>query len=42
LFVILDSRLASRFSTAFPSAVKIERMGLADAIDQTGAFLKRK
>ena len=42
VFVILDSRLASRFSTAFPAAVKIERMGLADAIDQTSEFLKRK
>lgn len=38
VFVILDNRLASRFRTAFPDEVEIERMGLADAIDQVKQF----
>jgi ATP-dependent DNA helicase DinG len=37
-FVILDPRLASRFSTAFPQSLKIERMGLVDAIDAVANF----
>ena len=32
-FVILDSRLASRFATAFPSGVPLARMGLVEAIE---------
>ncbi|WP_373505878.1 helicase C-terminal domain-containing protein, partial [Aestuariivirga sp.] len=32
-FVVLDSRLASRFTTAFPSGVTISRVGLVDAIE---------
>ena len=32
-FVILDSRLASRFTTAFPPGVKISRVGLVEAIE---------
>jgi ATP-dependent DNA helicase DinG len=32
-FVILDSRLASRFTTAFPPGVQISRLGLVEAID---------
>jgi ATP-dependent DNA helicase DinG len=32
-FVILDSRLASRFTTAFPPGISISRVGLVDAID---------
>ncbi len=39
-FVILDPRLASRFSTAFPTGVKIERMGLVDAIEAVAGFCK--
>ncbi len=39
VFVVLDSRLASRFSTAFPDALEIERMGLVDAIDAVRDFL---
>lgn len=39
VFVILDPRLASRFATAFPDGVKIERMGLADARDAVASFL---
>ena len=38
VFVILDNRLASRFKTAFPDEVEIERMGLVDAIDAVKQF----
>jgi ATP-dependent DNA helicase DinG len=38
VFVILDSRLASRFANAFPPGLPIERMGLADAVDQVAKF----
>ena len=37
-FVILDSRLATRFATAFPKAVAIERMGLVEALEQVRNF----
>ncbi|MFO1034018.1 MAG: ATP-dependent DNA helicase [Hyphomicrobiales bacterium] len=37
-FVILDPRLASRFATAFPPGVAIERMGLVDAIEAVRSF----
>ncbi len=37
-FVILDPRLASRFATAFPPGVKVERMGLVEAIEQVKQF----
>lgn len=40
-FVVLDPRLASRFCTAFPPGMKIERVGLVDAIDMVKAFLPR-
>jgi ATP-dependent DNA helicase DinG len=39
VFVVLDARLASRFTTAFPPGVGIERTGLVDAIDRVGEFL---
>lgn len=39
VFVVLDSRLASRFGTAFPPGVAIERLGLVDAIEAVSAFL---
>ena len=32
-FVILDPRLATRFTTAFPPGVSIQRLGLVEAID---------
>jgi ATP-dependent DNA helicase DinG len=41
-FVILDSRLASRFSTAFPKDMKIERLGLVDAIEAVAGFCKAR
>ena len=39
VFVILDSRLASRFCTAFPTGVEVERIGLVDAIGKVREFL---
>jgi ATP-dependent DNA helicase DinG len=39
-FVILDPRMASRFGTAFPDGVAIERMGLVEAIEAVGKFCK--
>ena len=41
VFVVLDPRMASRFATAFPKDMEIERMGLADAITATAEFLRR-
>ena len=40
-FVVLDPRLASRFKTAFPPGVKIERLGLVDAIEAVKDFLRK-
>jgi len=37
-FVVLDPRLASRFCTAFPPGMRIERVGLVDAIDMVRDF----
>jgi ATP-dependent DNA helicase DinG len=39
-FVILDPRLASRFTTAFPAGVFIQRLGLVDAIEAVKGFAK--
>ena len=39
VFVILDSRLATRFTTAFPETLEVQRIGLVDAIDQVRTFL---
>ena len=36
-FVILDPRLASRFTTAFPQGVQISLVGLVDALDMVRA-----
>jgi ATP-dependent DNA helicase DinG len=38
VFVILDPRLATRFTTAFPPGVKLDRLGLVDAIEQVAQF----
>jgi ATP-dependent DNA helicase DinG len=32
-FVILDPRLATRFTTAFPPGIRVDRVGLVDAIE---------
>jgi ATP-dependent DNA helicase DinG len=37
-FVILDPRLASRFTTAFPPGVAVERVGLVEAIERVKSF----
>ena len=39
VFVLLDSRLPSRLATAFPEGVTVQRLGLAEAIATTRAFL---
>jgi ATP-dependent DNA helicase DinG len=39
VFVLLDSRLPSRLATAFPGGVTVQRLGLAEAIATTRAFL---
>jgi ATP-dependent DNA helicase DinG len=37
-FVILDPRLATRFTTAFPPGISLQRMGLVDAIASVQSF----
>jgi len=39
VFVMLDSRLPSRLLGAFPAGVGVERVGLAEAIEQVRGFL---
>ena len=39
-FVILDPRLASRFTTAFPPGVAVERVGLVEAIERVKSFTR--
>jgi ATP-dependent DNA helicase DinG len=39
VFVVLDPRLASRFTTAFPPGVMLKRVGLVEAIDSVAEFL---
>ncbi len=39
VFVMLDSRLPTRLTTAFPDGVDIERVGLAEAVAGTRDFL---
>ena len=38
-FVLLDSRLPTRLTTAFPDGVEVRRVGLAEAVAGTRAFL---
>ena len=40
VFVMLDSRLPTRLTSAFPPGAMIERIGIAEAIAKTRAFLK--
>ena len=42
VFVILDSRLATRFTTAFPETLEVQRIGLVDAIEQVREFLSNR
>ena len=39
VFVLLDSRFPSRLAKAFPDGVTVKRVGLAEAIAKTAAFL---
>lgn len=39
VFVLLDAAMPSRLLTAFPPGVEVERVGLAEAIAKTRAFL---
>jgi ATP-dependent DNA helicase DinG len=39
VFVLLDSRMPSRLYGAFPEGVRVRRVGLAEAVDETGRFL---
>ena len=39
LFLLLDSRLPSRLASAFPEGVDVQRLGLAEAVASTRAFL---
>ena len=39
VFVLLDSRMPTRLTTAFPEGVEVQRVGLAEAIQGTRAFL---
>ena len=41
IFVMLDNRLPTRLTTAFPEDVEIERVGLAEAIRSIGDFFAR-
>lgn len=41
LFVLLDSRLPTRLTTAFPPEVDVQRLSLAEAISETKSFLTR-
>lgn len=40
VFVMLDSAMPSRLLNAFPDGVKIERLGIAEAIEKSREFLK--
>ena len=41
VFVLLDKAMPSRLLTAFPAEVAIERIGLRDAIERVGGFLRQ-
>ena len=40
VFILLDSMMPSRLAGAFPEGVKMHRVGLAEAVRRTGAFLR--
>ncbi len=42
VFVLLDRRMPSRLASAFPEGVEIRRLGLAEAVATTRAFLARE
>ena len=42
VFVLLDRQTPSRLMSAFPSGVAVQRVGLAQAVNETGAFLNTR
>ncbi|WP_262693465.1 ATP-dependent DNA helicase [Kordiimonas aquimaris] len=42
IFVMLDGQTPTRLLDAFPEGVDVQRIGLADAVDQVGAFFANK
>ena len=40
VFVLLDSRMPTRLTTAFPEEVEVQRIGLAEAVTATREFLQ--
>ncbi len=42
VFVMLDSRLPTRLTSAFPESVTVERLGLAEVVARCGEFLAEK
>ena len=40
VFVLLDRQAPSRLMSAFPAGVVVRRVGLAEAVNETGAFLR--
>ena len=40
VFVMLDSRLPTRLTSAFPADVEVQRLGLADAIPAIRSFFE--
>jgi ATP-dependent DNA helicase DinG len=39
VFVLLDPMMPSRLASAFPDGVELRRVGLAEAVRETRAFL---
>jgi ATP-dependent DNA helicase DinG len=42
VFVLLDRQAPSRLMSAFPTGVVVRRLGLAQAVTETGAFLRNR
>lgn len=42
VFVLLDRQAPTRLMSAFPSGVVVKRVGLAQAVEETGAFLRTR
>ncbi len=40
VFVLLDPMMPSRLAGAFPEGVEVQRVGLAEAVQEVAAFLK--
>jgi ATP-dependent DNA helicase DinG len=42
VFVLLDRQAPTRLMSAFPAGVVVQRLGLAQAVIETGAFLRSR